>query len=292
MLKHQTTYMIRYVRVINWAAVGSIQNLFILHVSEFHAIPVESIEITKGRSYVTSILKSSFIFALQLNSLEQFNFIIVVANGVSWFIHSMLANQYKENIYFIIKYMTNTIIIAEKSETVNHKTSTKIAVRKCIFLCFCNVTEHYLTDGVFVLHIFANTLMQIMQSFLISGIMVNARKGEIFWWRCHNYFFFIILMTLSKLIRLYQRLEIHQDINMQCHLSLQSFFSPWQQCLNVTYILSISVSLPLALKLRDFFFQIFSNKFSPIYFTNQSKVKQTVLFISVHPNDYTVCLYI
>lgn len=262
MLKHQTTFMIRYVRVINWAAVGSIQNLFLL--SEFHAIPVESIEITKGRSYVTSILKSSFIYIYvvnQLNSLEQFNFIIVVANGVLWFIHSMLANQYKENIYFIIKYMTNTIIIAEKSETVNHKTSTRIAVRKCIFLCFCNVTEHYLTDGVFVLHIFANTLMQIMQSFLITGIMVNARKGEIFWWRCHNYFFFIILMTLSKLIRLYQWLKIHQDKIMQCHLSLQSFFSPWQQCLNVTYILSISVSLPLALKLRDFFF-----KFSQINF--------------------------
>lgn len=94
---------------------------------------------------------AQFVGTIQFhNSSSEWRFVVI---------HSMLANQYKENIYFIIKYMTNTIIIAEKSETVNYKTSTRIAVRKCIFLCFCNVTEHYLTDGDFVLHIFANTLM-------------------------------------------------------------------------------------------------------------------------------------
>lgn len=126
-----------------------------------------------------------------------------------------------------------------------------------------------------------------MQSFLITGIMVNARKGEIFWWRCHNYFFFIILITLSKLIRLYQWLKNYAMPSVAVVI-----FQPMAIVLKChIYFVNKCLPPPCA-KITGFFFQIFSNKFSPLYFTNQSKVKQTVLFISVHPNDYTVCLYI
>lgn len=131
-----------------------------------------------------------------------------------------------------------------------------------------------------------------MQSFLITGIMVNARKGEIFWWRCHNYFFSHYFNDTLQTYTIIPMVKNSLGYNYAMPSVAVVIFQPMAIVLKChIYFVNKCLPPPCA-KITGFFFQIFSNKFSPLYFTNQSKVKQTVLFISVHPNYYTVCLYI